>query len=172
MNGVPPPTLYPVLFIHLWAVFAGCLGKQQSREPQRDTVRFANNNTFKLWFVWRNNLAPVKTCTVSAFFLSVSFFFTCQSDFDAGPVPPSPRIRHHSGKKRSLKLPRWSPLQKHRFSTQWERETLTFKNMRFVFVFHTGKNVLFHRKVLCSFEIQQHGRAFSGRLKHVLTSCP
>lgn len=37
-------------------------------------------------------------------FLSVSFF-TCQSDFDAGPVPPSPRIRHHSGKNDHTNFP-------------------------------------------------------------------
>lgn len=43
-----------------------------------------------------NIVAPAETCTVSAFF--PSRVFTCQSDFDAGPVPPSPRIRHHSGK--------------------------------------------------------------------------
>lgn len=26
------------------------------------------------------------------------FRFTCQTDFDTGPIPSSPRIRHHSGK--------------------------------------------------------------------------
>lgn len=37
-------------------------------------------------------------------FLSVSFF-TCQSDFDAGTVPPSPRIRHHSEKNDHTNFP-------------------------------------------------------------------
>lgn len=113
----------------------------------------------------------VQTCTVSAFFRSF-FFFTCQSDFDAGPVPPSPRIRHHSGRNDHTQTSRWT-LPKNTVSPlQREPERLEFENMRFVVVLLTGKNVLFHRKVLRSFEIQQHERTFSGRLKHVLTSCP
>lgn len=74
----------------------GCLGKRR-QEPANTfwcLTRFNNISNTKGWcFLCLSGLRLKHTLS----FFHYSLGFTCQSDFDAGPVPPTPRIRHHSG---------------------------------------------------------------------------
>lgn len=101
----------------------------------------------------------VKTCTVSIS-LPVSRILM----LDPFLRLPGFDITPGGEKKDRSNFPSESP---ETFAKKLDREGFQLRSMRSAWAFLTDKSVLFHRKVRCSFEIQQHGRTFSGRLKHV-----
>lgn len=78
-------------------------GLEKLKDTPRCLAKLTNNKSVK-----GNTRASVERRTVSVFSISL-LFFTCQADFDAGPVPPSPRIRHHSGRNDQTNFPSESP---------------------------------------------------------------
>lgn len=99
------------------------------------------------------------------------WLITCQADFDAGPGPPSPRIRHHSGKNGHLTSHRSlqntvSPPNGSAGSFRCKPCGQSSSSSPFKEYYLTAK------RCAPPTPNQLHHTTFSGRLRHVVTSRP